>query len=135
MTNRYNVSLSERIISVISYVTMGFFGFLYVIYLFFAKKKLSYFLKYNISQAVFISFLFFVISMVLGLLLSILSHIPIIQLVVSWLYVLFNKSVIYKYSIIQIFMFCLSGYMAVFSGLGKYPKVFWVSKTISESFR
>jgi hypothetical protein len=133
VTNRYAVTMYEKLISVASYLTGGGVGFVYAIIAFIMKKKLSEFLRYNILQSIFISFLIFVLSMIIGLIFSILSHIPFIQLIVSWIYLIFNRSFIGPYSIIQILVFSLYIYMAVVSFGGKYPRVYMISDIIKRN--
>ena len=133
MTNKYNISIFERVISVLSYLTGGFVGFVYAIGIFFMKRRLTAFLRYNILQSILVSFLIYVLSLVIGLIFSILSHIPFIQILVSWIYLIFNKSFIGSYSIIQIFIFGLYLYMAGLAFVGRYPRVYMISDIVKRS--
>ena len=133
MTNKYNISIFERVISVLSYLTGGFVGFVYAIGIFFMKRRLTAFLRYTILQSILVSFLIYVLSLVIGLIFSILSHIPFIQILVSWIYLIFNKSFIGSYSIIQIFIFGLYLYMAGLAFVGRYPRVYMISDIVKRS--
>ena len=133
MTNKYNISIFERVISVLSYLTGGFVGFVYAIGIFIMKRRLTAFLRYNILQSILVSFLIYVLSLVIGLIFSILSHIPFIQILVSWIYLIFNKSFIGSYSIIQIFIFGLYLYMAGLAFVGRYPRVYMISYIVKRS--
>lgn len=132
--NKYSVSLSNRLVAMVTYLTAGWFGFFYAIVFFLLKKKLSPFLRYNILQAIFIAFVYFVLCMVLGLICSLLSHIPFVQIIVSWFQLLFNRPVFFQYSLVQLFICGLFLYMALISLMGRYPRVYWVSNIIERSF-
>jgi hypothetical protein len=66
----------------------------------------------------------------IGYILQILSYIPLINYLIATITFLFTKSVIFDYSIIQVFVFGLVVYMAVVSLLGRLPRVYWVSGII-----
>ncbi len=134
MTNRYDVSISDRIIAGLTYITSGWVGFIYAIILFFMKKKLSPFLRYNIMQAILIAFTYYVLCLVFGLIFGLLSHIPIVQILVSWIQLLFNRPMILQYSLIQAIVLGLFIYMAIVSFCGKYPRVPFFSKIIEHGF-
>lgn len=129
------VSIGDRIISVISYVTAGWFGLIYMVILYFVRKPASLFLRYNIFQSIFISFFYFLLCMIFGFISNILLQIPLINALVSWFILLFNRPVIFEYSAIQAFVMGLFIYMSVVALLGKMPRVYWVSKIIDKSVR
>lgn len=129
------VSIGDRIISVISYVTAGWVGLIYMVILYFVRKPASLFLRYNIFQSIFISFFYFLLCMIFGFISNILLHIPLINALVSWFILLFNRPVIFEYSAIQAFVMGLFIYLSVVALLGKMPRVYWVSKIIDKSVR
>lgn len=129
------VSIGDRIISVISYVTAGWAGLIYMVILYFVGKPASLFLRYNIFQSIFISFFYFLLCMIFGFISNILLQIPLINALVSWFILLFNRPVIFEYSAIQSFVMGLFIYMSVVALLGKMPRVYWVSKIIDKSVR
>ena len=98
------VSIGDRIISVISYVTAGWVGLIYMVILYFVRKPASLFLRYNIFQSIFISFFYFLLCMIFGFISNILLQIPLINALVSWFILLFNRPVIFEYSAIQSFV-------------------------------
>jgi len=51
----------EKIVSVLSYMTCGLVGFLFILVVFFSKLSLRPFLKFHIYQSIFLSLLFYVI--------------------------------------------------------------------------
>ncbi len=133
MSNKYSVTLTDKIVSMFTYLTVGWVGFIYAIIMFFLKRKMSHFLRYNIMQSILISFTYFVLCMVLGLICNILSHIPIIQIIVSWIQLIFNRPVFFGWSIIQTFVNLLFIYMALVSFNGKYPRIYGFSELIERS--
>ncbi len=135
MTNHNPPSISDRIISALSYLTVGWAGLFFCIIFYFLKKRISPFLSFNIFQSIFVSLLYFVACMILGLLFSILSHIPLIQIVVSWIQLIFMKPILLGYSFIQIVVNLVILYMITFSLLGKIPKLYWISQVISSYTR
>lgn len=132
-SHRRSVKLSDRLVSFLSYVTVGWFGMIYCIILFIGKKMPSAFVRYNVFQAIFISLLYFVLSLGLGLILKFLSYIPFLNYLVASITFQFNRPVFFEYSFVQTFMIGLTIYMAVISLLGKRPRVYWVSKIIDNS--
>lgn len=129
------VSIGDRIISVISYVTAGWVGLIYMVILYFVGKPASLFLRYNIFQSIFISFFYFLLCMIFGFISNILLQIPLINALVSWFILLFNRPVIFEYSAIQSFVMALFIYMTVMALMGKMPRVYWVSRIIDKSVR
>lgn len=73
--------------------------------------------------------------MIFGFISNILLQIPLINALVSWFILLFNRPVIFEYSAIQAFVMGLFIYMSVVALLGKMPRVYWVSKIIDKSVR
>lgn len=135
MSNNHSIQIMDRVASCLTYLTAGWFGLIYFVILYFQKKSPSLFLRYNLFQSIFISLLLFVLSMTLGLISNLLLAIPFIKVVVSWIILVFNRPVFFEYSIIQFCITALVFYLAGFSLLGKYPKVYGVSKIIENAMR
>ena len=128
MTER--ISNIDKIFSALSYVTVGWIGFLYCLILIFNKKKISKFLRFNVFQSIFLALLFFVLCAVFGLIFKLLSMIPFIQIIVSWIQLILFRPMIFQYSLIQAITISILFYGAIFSLLGKYPRIYWVSNII-----
>ena len=135
MTNKYVVTPFERIVASLSYFTVGAFGFVYYIIALLMKKHLSYYLRYNILQSVFLSFLFFTLSMVLGFICNLLLMIPLVNVPVSWLILLFNRPFAGSYSLLQLALIALIVYLIFVAIRGKYPRVYWVSRVIESAVK
>lgn len=130
------VSIGDRIISVISYVTAGWVGLIYMVILYFVGKPASLFLRYNIFQSIFISFFYFLFSYIFEFIFkNIVSHIPFINALVSWISFLFNMPLIFEYSAWQTIVNGLVIYMSIMALMGKFPRVYWVSRIIDKSVR
>lgn len=127
---RDSIGIFDRIISFLSYITAGWGGMIVLVVMYFRKKTPSHFLRYNAMQSIFISLLYFIIAMGLGLILKFLSYIPFINYLVAQIAFLFNRPLLLDYSLIQLFTTCLIAYLAISSLLGIYPRVYWISKNI-----
>lgn len=120
----------DKIFSALSYLTLGWVGFIYCIYLSFNKKKVSTFLRFNVFQSIFLALLFFVLCVIFGFAFKILSMIPFIQIIVSWLQLILFRPIIFQYSLTQIITISIMLYTTIYSLMGKYPRIYWVSNII-----
>ena len=127
---RDSIGIFDRIISFLSYITAGWGGMIVLVVMYFRKKTPSHFLRYNAMQSIFISLLYFIIAMGLGLILKFLSYIPFINYLVAQIAFFFNRPLLLDYSLILLFTTCLIAYLAISSLLGIYPRVYWISKNI-----
>lgn len=125
----------ERIVAALSYLTMGFAGFIWLILGLFTKANLRPFMQYHIFQSIFISIAFVLLSYIIGFLSNILSAIPVINRLVAQLTFLLNMPLLLDFSIIQIVIYLFMIYLAVTSFLGKYTYVPYVSEIIDQNVR
>ena len=49
-----NISLTDKIVSVLTYYTFGIFGLIWLVYAYLAKKSINSFCIFNIYQSIFI---------------------------------------------------------------------------------
>lgn len=131
--SRYSVGLFDRFISCLSYLTAGWAGLIYFVVLYFKKRTPSYFVRFNVFQSIFISLLYFVLAMALGLVFQYLSYVPFINYLVSQISYIFNRPILFDYSVIQIVVFSVVIYTSIFSLLGRYPRLYWISKIIDSA--
>lgn len=118
----------ERLLSAATYLTAGGVGFVWLIIAALAKKKVTKFLMYHILQSIFISILFFLISVLGDLVFVILYRIPLINAIP---YLLNAKiPLLFDLSIIQAVTTSIILYLAITSGLGYYSYLPWVSNII-----
>ena len=118
----------ERLLSAATYLTAGGVGFVWLIIAALAKKTVTKFLMYHILQSIFISILFFLISVLGDLVFVILYRILLINAIP---YLLNAKiPLLFDLSIIQAVTTSIILYLAVTSGLGYYSYLPWVSNII-----
>lgn len=107
----------EKIISVLSYFTMGIVGLLWLILANVLKKRLKHFLMYNIVQSMLISVFLAVFKLILDIVLSVLSIIPFIDgilAVFNWFISVKVISIFYfSFSILELLIFVLICYISV----------------------
>ena len=126
-----DIEISSKIGSAITYLTGGLFGFIALIIMHFAKKQATRFFRFNTFQAIIISFIVFIIAMGWSIIYKLLSPIPFIQLVVSWIDFLFNKPTVFYRSLSEWFVGAVTLYCTIFSLMGKYPQLYKISNLIS----
>ena len=130
---REEPELIEKIISPLSYLTMGMVGFVWLIIGLFTKARLKPFLQYHIFQSIFISLGFTVIAMFVGWVSNLLSVIPFINKVVAQINFLLNMPIFFNYSFIQTILYAFIFYLAIQAFRGKYSYIPWVSEIIDHN--
>lgn len=135
--NGYNAKpyMIERIVAALSYFTMGFAGFIWLILGIFTKAQLRPFMQYHIFQSIFISIAYFLLCYILGFLLNILSFIPFINTIVAQITFFFNTPVFGHYSLIQAVIYAIIIYLAVTSFMGQYSRIPFISDIIDQNIR
>ena len=130
-----SVSILDRLGSALSYLTAGWGGVIILFIQYIRKKQPSHFLRFNALQSIFISLLLFVRSMSVGLLANFLKYIPVVNYLTAQILFWFNRPVFFHWSIIQIIILTLTIYTTGFSLLGKYPRIYKLSKIIDYNAR
>ena len=126
------ISILERLIAGISYLTSGWVGGIWFVIMYLMKKNISMFLKYHIIQSIFIFFGLFVIQLLIGLLMQIFNVIPFLNVAARQVYYLFNMPVFMNYSVIQLFIYTLQLYLIITALMGLYSFIPVISGIISE---
>lgn len=126
-------ALSERLISALSYLTAGFVGFLWLMVCLFTQKPLGGFVQYHVFQSIFLSIAYFLLSVVCGFLMTVLSYVPFINKVVAAVTFLLNGPFIGPYSFIQVIVYFIVIFMTVTSFMGLYGRLPWVSDIIDQN--
>lgn len=129
------ISYFERIIAAASYITFGTVGFIWLIFVFITKSNLSSYLRYHTFQSVFISIFYFIVSALLGLIMQILSIIPIINQISSRIYFWLNMPVILGFSIINAIIYIIILYLVLSCIQGRYSYLPWISDIINANLR
>lgn len=125
----------ERIVAALSYLTMGFAGFIWLILGLFTRANLRHFMQYHIFQSIFISIAFVLLSYIVDFLSNILSFIPLINKLVAQLTFLLNMPFVFDFSIIQVIIYLFLIYLAITAFMGKYSYVPVVSEIIDQNVR
>ena len=125
-----NINFTERVVSAISYLTMGWGGLLYLILLALKRREATRYIKFNSFQSIFLSFVYFILAMLFGLIFKILSLIPYLNYLVAKVTQLIHTRFFLNYSLIQVIVFSIIIYTIVFSLLGRYPRIYGISKII-----
>lgn len=129
------IPLTERIIAVATYLTMGFVGFIWLIIVLIRRSQLTRFLQYHIFQSIFISLAYVLLCYILGFTMNILSFVPLINVLVAQIALFLNAPLIFSFSIIQTAIYLLLFYLAGGSVAGKFTRIPWVSDIIAQNVR
>ena len=125
----------EKLVSALSYLTMGFVGFIYLVIVILTKKNLKPFLKYHIFQSIFISIGYYLLTIFIGLVCNILLFIPIINKITTMILYYTTINIIFGCSIIGLFVYAVLFYLIITSFQGKYSYIPWVSDIIKMNVR
>ena len=125
--------LIEKLVSCLTYPTMGMIGFIWLILGLFTKSEFSYFTKFHIYQSIFLSIGYFLLSWIVAFLSNILSYIPILNRLTAQVTYYFNMPSILGFSLLQIVVYGIITYLAVFALLGKLSYLPYVSEIISDT--
>ena len=127
--------LIEKIIASLSYITMGFVGFIWLLIGIFTKSNLRPYLKYHVFQSIFISIAYFLSSALLGLILNILSLIPFVNQLVLQLTYYFNAPIIIGFSLIQLAVYAVIFYLVITCLQGKFSYLPFISEIIEANVK
>lgn len=123
----------ERIVAGLSYLTMGFAGFIWLIIGLIRRSNITKFLQYHIFQSIFISIGYVLLCLIFGFILNMLSMVPILNIVAAQIALFFNMPLIFGYSIIQTAIYILLFYLAITSFMGLYGRVPFISDIIDRN--
>ena len=114
-------SIKDRIISILAYFTFGFFSLIWLIFAYLTKKRSTPFLMFNLYQAIFVSLVFAVLSLVYE--------------IANAFHLFFVATPIYfGTSISGMLVTLLILYFALACLIGKRPYIPLVSEIIKENF-
>ena len=125
----------DRIISILAYFTFGIFSIIWIVFANMTRKTMSSFLIFNLYQAIFISVVLAVISLIYSIAINLLSVIPFIGNFARWFDVFFNQTPLYfTFTISGLIISMLVLYLSIMSLLGKKAYLPIVSEIISSNF-
>ena len=125
----------ERIVSALTYPTMGMIGFIWLILGLVTHSHLRKFAQYHIFQSIFLSIAYVIVSILLGVISNILSVIPLINKLTAQVIFWLNMPAIFGYSLIQACIYSILIYLTITAFMGKYSYLPWVSNIIRGNIR
>ncbi len=125
----------ERIVSGLTYPTLGLVGVVWLIIGALAGSYPKRFTMYHIFQSVFLSLLYIIVNWVFWQAVNVLSLIPVLNRIVRQIVLLFNMPLVFGYSVVQCFLYGLIIYLTVFALMGLYSYIPWISDIIKSNFR
>lgn len=126
-----SVSAEDRIVSVLSYVTFGIFGIIWLIFTKVTNRHTGMFAYFNMFQAMFFSIVLAAISILYGIAINVLSAIPIIGNIAKAFHLYFNATPMYfSCTISGLLVNMLLIYLCVMSLIGKKPYLPAISETV-----
>lgn len=123
----------ERIVSALSYITMGMAGFVWLIICALTKSNLRPFLRYHIFQSFFLVMGCFLLNIFTNLVVGILSVIPFINMLVYKLLFLFTAPIAFGYSLVNLVILFTMIYLVITTLQGRYSYIPWVSNIIDSN--
>lgn len=127
--------LIEKVIASLSYITFGFVGFIWLLIGILTKNNLRPYLKYHVFQSIFISIAYFLLSALLGLILNILSIIPLVNQLVLQLTYYFNAPIIVGFSLIQLAVYAVILYLVITCIQGQLSYLPYISEIIEANVK
>ncbi len=119
----------EKIISVISYLTMGIIGLIWLIIARFMNRKTKHFLLYNITQSMVIAIILAIFKFCTDIIFLIISKIPFLDFIVAILNFVISIKIIrfqtlgFSFTLVELFIIILLLYICIGVILGR---VFYV---------
>ena len=132
---RQSPSLTDRLLAVLTYITAGMVGVVWLIVCAVRGAFPERFLMFHIMQSVFLSLCYFIVNFIFWHVVEFLSIIPFINGLTRQLIFLFNSPFLAGYSIMQCLIYGTVVYLVVFSAVGLYAYIPWISKVIMSNFR
>lgn len=130
-----SASIGDRVISILSYYTFGIFSLIWIVFANLTRKKISQFLSFNLYQAIFISVVLAVISLLYGIAINLVSVIPFLGKFAIAFDIFFNKTPLYfSFTLSGFFVTLLVFYLSIMSLLGKRPYIPLVSDVVRANF-
>lgn len=129
------IAFSDRLISILAYYTFGIFSIIWIIFANLTKKTITPYLSFNLYQAIFISIIFAVISLLYSIAINLMSVLPFIKDIVKWLDIAINQTPIYfTFTITGLITTLIISYLSILCLIGKKPNVPIISDIIKTNF-
>ncbi len=128
-------SIGDRIISVLAYFTFGIFSLIWLVFAYATRKTISQYLIYNLYQAIFVSIVLAVISLIYSIAINFISVIPIVGNIAKSFDLFFNQTPLYyTYTVSGLLVTLIVLYLSVISLLGLKPYLPVISDMVNSNF-
>lgn len=124
------INVSDRIVSVLTYITGGFVGVIWLIYCSLKRKPMTKFILFNIYQSIFLSLFLYIANLLFNMVYHLLAAIPFISRIINGLYFALYSPIYLGWSIVGLILLLMYIYLMLFSLLGKTAYIPWVSNII-----
>ena len=126
---------SDRLKSILAYFTFGIFSIVWIVFANVSKKPITPYLSFNLYQAIFISIVFAVISLLYSIAINLLSVVPIIGNLAKSIDIALNQPPLYfTCTITGLITTLILWYISFLCLLGKKPYVPFISDIIKSNF-
>lgn len=117
------IPVQERVIASLSYLSLGFIGFIwFCVNYFIIKKPMSDFLKCNIIQSFVLSIFYAILMTAYNILMGILFAIPFVGAAFYFIHnIIFATPIFFTLSLINFIILIFLAYLAIFPLFGKLP--------------
>lgn len=128
-------ALSDRFISVLAYYTFGIFSIIWIVFANLTKKRITPFLMFNLYQAIFISVILAVISLLYSIAINFMMAIPFVGKLANMFDIFFNKTPLYfSFTISGLLVTLLITYLAFRALIGAKSYIPFISEIVKENF-
>ena len=126
------ISITDRIIAVISYLTLGLAGMIwFIVNHLFIKKPINKFLMYNLVQSFILSIIYAIFVYAYGIIAGLLFRLPLIGKLLYIIHVFVCETpIFYTMSLINFVLIIFFIYLSVFASLGQLPKIPYVTDMV-----
>jgi len=129
------IAISDRLISIFAYFTFGIFSIVWLLFVNFTKQRITPYLMFNLYQAIFISVILAVISLVYEIALGFISVIPFIGKLANSFDIFFNRTPMHlSFTISGLIVTLLVVYLSILCLLGKKPYIPYISDVVQSNF-
>ena len=129
------IPFSDRLISALAYFTFGMFALVWIIYANVAKVRISQYLIFNLYQAIFVSVVLTIISILYDIAINFLAVVPFIGKFAVAFNLFFNNTPLYfGFTVSGLLITILLAYLIILSILGKRAYVPCISDIIKTNF-
>ena len=118
---------------------MGIIGLIWIIFAYYTKNKIRFFLLYNIVQSMIIAVFLAIFKLSVGIILSILAKIPFLDFAAAIIYYILNFQIIKIFNLsltpIEFILFLLFAYIFIGILLGRIFYIPYLTDIMQKSMK